>query len=137
MSYERRLEIEALPAEEGWGKWNAIVGHGTELVERKKLTPVTVWIATTSGPKAVEGYRYENWRFAERAKVVDKRWFSYTVWHTNTEYTDYSLKATSLYSLCAETREELCEKASTLLNSELQEQYKSIAIQEAAQEKFK
>jgi len=136
MSYERRLEIEALPAEEGWGRWQAVVGFGTTNVARKQLASVTLWIATTSGPQAVEAYRYQNWQFAKDGKLTDERWFSYTVWRGNTEYTDYSLKSRALYSLCAETREELCEKARQLLDADLRDLYKAVAIKESAREKF-
>lgn len=136
MSYERRLEIEAMPAEEGWSQWQAVIGHGTELVERKQLAPIPLWIATTAGPKAVEAFRYETWRFAENGRPADKRWFSYTVWHTNRDYTDYSLRATDLYSLCAESREELCAKACALLDNKLADLNKSVIINESAREKF-
>jgi hypothetical protein len=131
MSYERRLEIEALPAEEGWGKWLGIIGLGTTHVERKQLVPVMLWIATANGPKQVEAYRYQKWQF-----VKDERWLAYTVWHTNYDYTDYSLKATSLYSLCADSRDELCQKAQLLISGALQDLRKAVAIQESSLEKF-
>lgn len=136
MSYERRLEIEALPVDDGWGKWQAIIGHGTELVERKQHAPLTIWIATTNGPKTVEAYRYENWRFAQNGRPADVRWFSYTVWHDNYNYTNYSSKASQLDSLCAETREELCNKATGLLGNDLRILHKSVADKEYINSKF-
>lgn len=136
MSYERRLEIEALPAEEGWGKWQGVIGHGTELVERKQLAPLTIWVAGANGPMAVEAYRYEKWCFSDNGKPVDKRRFSYTHWLNNYDYIDYSLTTDRLNSLCAETREELCEKARALLDKELKVLYQSVARKEATREKY-
>lgn len=136
MSYERRLEIEALPAEQGWGRWQAVIGHGTTIVDRKQLAPITLWIATTAGPRAVEAYRYENWQFAKDGKPDATRWVTYTVWYNDRDYKDYSLKATDLYSLCAESCEELCQKARALQDNKLADLYKAVAIAEAAREEF-
>lgn len=141
MSYERRVEIEALPAEEGFGKWVGVVGHGTTLAERKQLAPLTIWVTSHAGPVAVEAFRYENWQFAEsvsatQTKPADNRWFSYTCWHSNRDYTDYSPRASNLKSLCAETREELCEKVRALLDGQIQAQRKLLADLESARANY-
>jgi len=120
MSYERRLEIEAMPAEAGWGKWVGVVGHATEFVERKEVAESKLWIYTAGGPQEITVHRYENWRFADGSKVVDKRWYTYTQWHDNYKYTDYFPRnEKDLSAQCAETREELVQKVRALLEKEL------------------
>ncbi|GGG34122.1 hypothetical protein [Hymenobacter glacieicola] len=141
MSYERRLEIEALPAEEGWGKWQAVIGYGTTMVERKNLIPLTIWVVGVTGPLAVEAYQYQRWRFAEQVtanttKPADSRGFCYTRWHSNTDYTDYSPRATDLNMMCAETREELCRKVLAKLDGEIADRKKSLAILESRRANF-
>lgn len=146
MSYERRVEIEALPAEEGWGKWVGVIGSGTTLVERKNLTPLSIWIVGFSGPLEVEAYQYERWRFAEQVtanttKPADSRGFCYTRWHTDHEYTDheytdYNPRSSDLKFLCAETRQELCEKVLAKLDAEIEAKRKALATLESRREAF-
>lgn len=137
MSYERRLEIEALPAEAGWGKWQAVIGAGTTLVERKSLGALAkIWVVWPSGPHETEATSYEYWQFAQDGKPVHKRFFSYTIWHTDTTYTNYSPRAKQLRNLCADTREELCRLVQELLEAELGPLRKTVAEKESILKNF-
>ncbi|UYZ60104.1 hypothetical protein [Hymenobacter latericus] len=131
-----RAEIEALPAEDGWGKWMGLVGWADTTVERWAANPEQIWVFSPAGPRQITAQKVERWKYhryqftgCRFGPVVpnDERRIIYTAGEYP-NFEDYTLASpdskADLKTVYATSREDLCRFVTQRLTAELKEHKK-------------